>query len=296
VQHAAPVQHRVGATQNPSWRPGAIGRPSHKTKTDTPIQEFTIMKRMFVAMSLLTAIAVGSAPALAQRTNKKATAQSTEASLRVIHGINGADLGLASPLPVDVYVAEADACLLQGFEFTDIAGPLSLPAGVYTVTISLADATNPCGGPAVIGPAPLPLDAGRDYTAIAHLTDAGAPTASLFETPSDALMRGYSRLVAHHTAWAPAVDVLANRGGAGSVPVAPVLQNVSNGSRGSLDLRPGNWTAYLGLPGSGQPVEGAGPWTVTTTPNGATLVFVVGSLTNGLQPIVVDTRLVKPRK
>ncbi len=223
--------------------------------------------------------------------------RSTNASLRVIHGINGADLGLASPLPVDVYVAEANACLLQGFEFTEVAGPLSLPAGTYTVTISLADAANPCGGPAAIGPAPLPLEAGKDYTAIAHLTDTGAPTASLFETPSGALMgRGYSRLVAHHTAWAPAVDVLANRGGAGNVPVAAIFQNVPNGASGSVDVRPGNWTAYLGLPGTGQPLAGAGPWTVTTRPKAATLVFVVGSLVNGLQPIVVETRLPKPAK
>ena len=254
------------------------------------------MRKMFVAMSLLTALAVAATPALAQRSSKT-SAQSTNASLRVIHGINGADLGLPSPLPVDVYVAEADACLLQGFEFTEIAGPLSLPAGTYTVTISLADAANPCGGPAAVGPAPLPLEAGKDYTAIAHLTDTGAPTASLFETPSAALMgRGYSRLVAHHTAWAPAVDVLANRGGASSVPVAPVFQNVPNGASGSIDLRPGNWTAYLGLPGTGEPLEGAGPWTVTTKPHNATLVFVVGSLTNGLHPIVVDTKLAKPRK
>jgi hypothetical protein len=255
------------------------------------------MRSMFVALSLLTAIAVGATPALAQGQNKKAPAPSTQASLRVIHGINGADLGLASSLPVDVYVAEVDTCLLQGFEFTEIAGPLSLPAGTYTVTISLADAANPCGGAAAIGPAPLSLEAGKDYTAIAHLTDTGAPTASLFETPSGELMgRGYSRLVAHHTAWAPAVDVLANRGGAGNVAVAPIFQNVSNGGSGSIDVRPGNWTAYLGLPGSGQPLEGAGPWTVTTKPNNATLVFVVGSLTNGLHPIVVDTRLAKPRK
>ena len=255
------------------------------------------MRKMFVAMSLLTAISVVATPALAQRTTKKATNQSTTASLRVIHGINGADLGLASSLPVDVYVAEADTCLLQGFEFTEIAGPLSLAAGTYTVTISLADAVNPCGGPAAVGPAPLPLEAGKDYTVIAHLTDTGAPTASLFETPAVALMgRGYNRLVAHHTAWAPPVDVLANRGGAGNVPVSPVLQNVPNGASGSIDVRPGNWTAYLGLPGTGQPVEGAGAWTVTSKPSTATLVFVVGSLTNGLSPIVVDTRLAKPGK
>ena len=86
------------------------------------------MRKMFVAMSLLTAIAVGATPALAQRTNTKATAPSTDASLRVIHGINGADLGLASPLPVDVYVAEVDACLLQGFEFTEIRAHSRCPS------------------------------------------------------------------------------------------------------------------------------------------------------------------------
>lgn len=40
----------------------------------------------------------------------------------------------------------------------------------------------------------------------------------------------------------------------------------------------------------------AGPWAVTTKPNNATLVFVVGPLANGLHPIVVDASLAKPRK
>lgn len=256
------------------------------------------MKKMVIAMSFLAAATLAATPVLAQGKSRKPVAQaSTDATLRVIHGINGADLGADSALPVDVYVSELNTCLLQGFEFTEIAGPLTLPAGTYTVTISLADSNNPCGGAVAIGPAPLPLEAGKDYTAIAHLTDAGAPTASLFETPAGELMGpGYSRLVAHHTAWAPAVDVLANRGGAGNVPVAAVFENVPNGASGNIDVRPGNWTAYLGLPGTGQPVDGAGPWTVTTKPYNATLVFVVGSLTNGLQPIVVDTGLAKPQK
>lgn len=260
------------------------------------------MKRMFIAMSLLTAVTLAAAPALAQgsKSKKPVTTPSTDAALRVIHGINGADLGLESALPVDVYVAEADACLLQGFEFTEVAGPVALPAGNYTVTISLANESDPCGNsgdPEASISASLVLTAGVDYTAIAHLTAVGEPTVSLFPTPDADLMGpGYSRLVAHHTAWAPAVDVLANRGGAGNVPVAAIFEGVPNGASGNLDLRPGNWTAYLGLPGTGEPLEGAGPWTVTTKPYTATLVFVVGSLTNGLQPIVVDTALSKPAK
>jgi hypothetical protein len=55
--------------------------------------------------------------------------------LLAIHGINGKALGLPMALPVDVYVNGAYAFT---FEFKDAVGPLTLPAGEYTITVNLA--------------------------------------------------------------------------------------------------------------------------------------------------------------
>jgi hypothetical protein len=55
--------------------------------------------------------------------------------LLAIHGVNGKPLGLPMELPVDVYVNGGYAFT---FEFRDTVGPLTLPAGVYTITVNLA--------------------------------------------------------------------------------------------------------------------------------------------------------------
>lgn len=55
--------------------------------------------------------------------------------LVAIHGVNGKPLGLPKELPVDVYVNGGYAFT---FEFKDSVGPLTLPAGEYTITVNLA--------------------------------------------------------------------------------------------------------------------------------------------------------------
>ena len=52
------------------------------------------------------------------------------ATVYVVHGINGKDLALPEALPVDVQVG--DTCALTDFQFRNIAGPISLPAGPTT--------------------------------------------------------------------------------------------------------------------------------------------------------------------
>src|SRR5688572_20058020 len=120
------------------------------------------MKKTIVAAlgaGALVAFA-GAAPANAAPTDA--------AMLSVLHGVPG--------LTVDVYVN--DELTLDDFEPGDLAGPLELPAGTYTVAITASDATD-ASSPA-IGPIDLPLEGGVDYTAVAHLNEAGDPTATLF--------------------------------------------------------------------------------------------------------------------
>src|SRR5208283_5238562 len=77
--------------------------------------------------------------------SNSAFAQSPNASVYVVHGIPGHDVSksLDPALPVDVQVDGA-ICLASGLKFGDIAGPFTIPAGTYSITISLANTLQPC--------------------------------------------------------------------------------------------------------------------------------------------------------
>jgi hypothetical protein len=128
-----------------------------------------------------------------------------EATVFIIHGIPGIDLNLDPELPVDITVD--GACLLQNFKFAEIAGPLSLAEGTYNIQIKLADLANPCGGTTVIE-ADVPFEANEKCTVIAHLTEEGGITASKFTHDLSAIKRNKARILMHHTANAPGVDIV----------------------------------------------------------------------------------------
>ena len=119
------------------------------------------------------------------------------AKLSVLHGVPG--------LTVDVWVNGERT--LDDFTPGSLAGPLDLPAGTYTVAITAADAAD-ASAPA-IGPVDLTLEAGKNYTAVAHLDAAGAPTATLFTNDISTTAAGQGRLTVRHVAAAPGVDILA---------------------------------------------------------------------------------------
>jgi hypothetical protein len=128
-----------------------------------------------------------------------ASAQDSGAQLSVLHGVPG--------LTVDVYV-NGDLTL-DDFEPGDLAGPLDLPAGTYSVAITASDAADD-SSPA-IGPVDLPLEAGMNYTAAAHLDATGSPTATLFTNDTAAAGAGEGKATVRHIAAnAEGVEVVVN--------------------------------------------------------------------------------------
>ncbi len=233
------------------------------------------MKRI-VILSLIAVLALSTA-AFAP-----APFQLDDATVYVIHGINGADLGADSALPVDVSVN--GACVLTGFEFKDIAGPLTLPAGEYDIQVRLA-ADDPCTGPLAIDVMGLPLNAGENTTIIAHLDAAGAPTASKFNNDVSAPSANRNgRLAVHHTAAAPSVDVTLEYGKS-DLQLIATIEDLANGEQaGPFELRGGMYVATI-FPAGGDDAV-LGPATLGLKPRRLTNVFAVGSLENGLDIIV----------
>ena len=158
---------------------------------------------------------IGSAPArlslvlcAAVVTASPAFAQSTTASVIIIHGLPGGDLQQPAALPVDISVD--GACALTNVNYRTIVGPLSIPAGTRSIAVHYP-ATGSCSSAAAIGPAAVPFNGGESATIIAHVGANGAPTASKFVNNLSATPTGRSRVAVHHTANAPAVDIYLTR-------------------------------------------------------------------------------------
>ena len=203
---------------------------------------------------ILAAAAVGAGALVVLGAVAPANAAEAPAQLSVLHGVPG--------LTVDVYVN--DELTLDDFKPGDLAGPLELPAGTYTVAITASDADD-ASAPA-IGPVDLPLESGKNYTAVAHLTEAGEPTATLFTNDISQTAPGEGRLTVRHVAAAPAVDVLA--GG------APVITNLTNPNEQILNLPAGVVSASVAAAGTTDPV--IGPADVDVAEGVNTIVVRVG--------------------
>ncbi|MEN9846370.1 MAG: hypothetical protein RIS36_1517 [Pseudomonadota bacterium] len=100
------------------------------------------------------------------------------ADVRVIHGINGKDLGLAQELPVDISVN--GACALKGVKFKQ-STKVELGGGDYTVRVFVA--TGSCAGTPVIEKSvTIPAEAeAAAFSLVASLSSNGTPQLAVFQ-------------------------------------------------------------------------------------------------------------------
>ncbi len=257
-------------------------------------------KKVLTIFSMTLAVLLLAVPALAQE----------NLTAYVVHGIDGDDFGLDPELPVDVFVSGL-GCALPGFTFGDRVGPLEIPSGSYDITISLADMAMPCEGTAVIALNDVMLPANANATIIAHRTADGSPgagdqldlgvTASIFNNDFAATARGTSRIIAHHTALAPAVDVVLSRNydnpNAPGVTVPGFSNPTTEGeavlSQINAEFRPGDWDVALELDGA----TVFGPDTITLKPFTANYIYAVGDFFAGtFQYLVFTEEGLKPQR
>lgn len=182
-----------------------------------------------------------------------------DAQLSVVHGVPG--------LVVDVYLDGTE--VLPDFEFEEVAGPLTVASGSHDVQV-FADGTAPPGDAAALE-ATVEIPPGANLTAVAHLDADGDPTLSLFSNDVSAVFGGYGSVAVHHTAEAPAVDVLVNGGVA--------LANVANGDSGSADLAAGTYDVTLNAAGTDtQAFPDSGSVALPVTSGALINVYAIGTL------------------
>ena len=190
-----------------------------------------------------------------------------EASVTVVHGI--------PKTPVNVFVN--GKITLKNFQPGTVAGPLSLPAGSYKVTVFAAANTAGTGTPVISATAQVP--AGANVTLAAHLTADGKPTITPFVNDVSKLAPGQARLIVRHTAAAPAVDVRA--GG------TPVISDLTNPDQKVLNLPAATVKADVVLAGTS--TVAIGPADVTLKEGTATIVYAIGSAQDKTLGLVVQT-------
>ena len=214
-----------------------------------------------VAAALLT----GGMAAPAQAAPARHHAPTTK--LSVLHAV--------PKTPVDVYLDHHR--VLNDFQPGSLAGPLTVRAGRHIVTITAATAKN--DRKPVIGPARIELAAHRDYTVAAHLTAAGAPTASLYLNTLKRTPKGEGRVIVRHIAAAPAVDILVNGTAA--------MRGLTNPKQSKANLPVGTYSVAVALAGTTQPV--IGPAAVKVKRSTDTIVYAWGSAAQGNLNVAVQT-------
>jgi len=243
------------------------------------------MRRSLVLMlTALMAVALLAVPASAASTAK----------ITVVHGIPGDALGLAKALPVDVCLA-GGTLLLAGVPFkgNNAAAPLEVPAGTYDIEVRLdTNSTTGCEGPAVLA-APLTVESGKAYTAIAALTAGLVPGAAdqlglginlfAFENNTQSIATFKARATLGHFADAPAVDIYQGvRKGPGNRLMSELLTGVPNGAAASQDLGFGKrWFGLAVSPSEGADEIAIGPVRLGLEVRANTFILAVGSLSEG---------------
>ena len=195
-----------------------------------------------------------------------APASAADATLNVAHGIPGVDVDVC----VDGSVAIPD------FKPGEVVSGVALPAGSYDVKIVAAG--QGCAGAAVLEADGVGLAAGRNYTAIAHMTSDGKPTLGLFVNEAKPVRRGTARVQVRHTAAAPEVNVWANG--------APLVRDLANGETATAVVRKGIYAAWVSLPGEFAPV--IGPSVLQLKRGHAYQVYAWGDASAGYDFAVVD--------
>lgn len=199
----------------------------------------------------LAALAMGATPAVA-----------ADATVTVVHGI--------PDTPVDVYVDGSAA--IPNFQYETVT-TTSLPEGAHTLEVRPAGA-DPASPP--ILSADADLASGGNYSVVAHLTEAGQPSLTLFANPTSRTPEGQAGVAVRHAAAAPAVDVRA--GGQVIVP------GLANPNEASLFVPAGTVSADVVLAGTS--TVAIGPADLNLAAGTRYIVYAVGNADAGYRLLV----------
>lgn len=197
-----------------------------------------------------------------------ASAQASGAKVTVVHGVPG--------LTVDVCVDGTE--VVEDFDFKDIAGPLDLAAGTYDLGVTAADSG--CAA-AILTADDVALTDGLNASVVAHLTEAGDPTLSIFVNDTSTIAAGNGRVTVRHTAQAPAVDIWAG--------ADPLFVNLINPNEDSADVPTATYSiAIQANPSTSPDSPAVGPVSLEAPEGTSRIVYAVGVLGSTFDLLIQD--------
>ena len=201
------------------------------------------------------------------------------ASVYVVHGIPGKDLGLPPELPVDISVD--GGCALDDVEFGAVLGPVELPTGPHAIEIRVSDGVEGTCTGLLAATGSIDLAVAENAAVVAHLDQNGTARISKF-TNKVAATEGATRIAVVHAAAAPAVDVKAR----GQKGAKLRLQDLKNGHQSyAADVPAGTYTVKIGAANGGGTVFG--PAELPLDADVAYTAIAVGSLDNETFEVLV---------
>ncbi|MEO1035515.1 MAG: DUF4397 domain-containing protein [Pseudomonadota bacterium] len=196
--------------------------------------------------------------------------------VKLIHAINGGDLGLDPALPVDIRIGRH--CVASNVTFRTISPYFHQRAGAFIVRVSLANPHRPCRGQRVISEL-VEVNFGDSLSLVAHQTDDGGIRLTRFSDEQRSQGQSNGLATVRHTADAPTVDIQVNGGVA--------IPGISNGDSAKAVLPAATYSVGIAPAGAPQPVFGPVDLPIPAQTN--TVVYAVGSLTTGSFEVLVDS-------
>lgn len=193
-------------------------------------------------------------------------AYAATAEVSAVHGIPNT--------PVDVYVNGEKT--LENFAPGEVAGPMNLEEGAYDIAL-----TNP-GEPlasAILTVNDKDVPGGTNISIVAHLDTNGLPKITSFVNDTSKVDAGKARLIARHTATAPAVDMRADG--------IRLFEGLTHSNEGKADVDAGTVKADAVLAGTGTVV--IGPADLELAEGTATILYAIGSADTGTLQAVAQT-------
>lgn len=183
-----------------------------------------VPRQLFLACAPVV-LAVG----LVASAGTPAAAKASNATVTIVHGLPN--------FTADIYV-NGDI-LLDGFTSTAITEGLELPPGSYDVDIREVGA--PEDSKPVLSDT-LAVKAGMNVSVVAHVSEAGDPTLSVFSNDLAKVPAGKARLVVRSVADAPAADF--------ELDGSPVAEGVASGDEGQAEVQAGSHSLGVWADGS----------------------------------------------
>jgi hypothetical protein len=228
-------------------------------------------------------LAAGLAIPMAAAGVGRASAQES-ASLLIVHGVEGGDLGSGymPGLPINVKI-DGTCVTPQPASFGTVLGPYPLAVGAHLVKMSLANTTAPCSGISVMT-GHVNLSISRQLALVAAESTSGTLTTEVFDlTEQTPVPDGSARAVMFHTADAPAVDITLTDVSTNSVYT---YSNIMPGTRRAGDIPPFKGYDIRVFP-TGNNIAIAGPLGFNPADRSVEALFVVGNATNRSATVIM---------